>query len=82
MRMGVRLSVPKDAHTIQEAIDKAQGDDTVLVSPGRYNESINFNGKAITLKSEKGPGGHDHRWMESERQRGEMYQRRRSKHKN
>jgi len=52
---GGTITVPEDAHTIQEAIDKAQGDDTVLVSPGRYNESINFNGKAITLKSEKGP---------------------------
>ena len=49
------IAVPEDAQTIQEGIDKAQGDDTVLVSPGRYNESINFNGKAITLKSEKGP---------------------------
>ena len=51
---GGTIMVPKDVRTIQEAIDKAQGDDTVLVSPGRYNESINFNGKAITLKSEKG----------------------------
>ncbi len=48
------IVVPKEAKTIQEGIDKAQGDDTVLVSPGRYNESINFNGKAIILKSEKG----------------------------
>jgi len=47
--------VPKDVQTIQEGIDMAQGDDIVLVSAGRYNESINFNGKAITLKSEKGP---------------------------
>ena len=49
------ITVPKDARTIQEGIDKAQGDDTVIVSPGRYNESIDFKGKAITLKSEKGP---------------------------
>jgi hypothetical protein len=49
------ILVPKDVGTIQAGIDKAQGDDTVLVSPGRYNESINFKGKAITLKSEKGP---------------------------
>ncbi|MBC8202266.1 MAG: hypothetical protein H8E91_00395 [Planctomycetes bacterium] len=48
------IHVPKDVPTIQEGIDRSQGDDTVLVSPGRYNESINFNGKAITLKSEKG----------------------------
>ena len=49
------ILVPKDARTVQEGIDKAQGDDTVLVSPGRYNEAIDFKGKAITLKSEKGP---------------------------
>jgi hypothetical protein len=48
------ITVPKDAPTIQAAIDLAQGDDIVLVEPGRYNESINFNGKAITLKSKKG----------------------------
>jgi hypothetical protein len=52
---GETINVPQDAQTIQEGIDKAQGDDMVLVAPGRYNESINFNGKAITLKSEKGP---------------------------
>lgn len=48
------IAVPKDTKTIQGAIDIAQGDDIVLVSPGRYNESINFNGKAITVKSAKG----------------------------
>jgi predicted outer membrane repeat protein len=51
---GDTIAVPKDAATIQEAIDQAQGDDLILVSPGRYNESINFNGKAITLKSTDG----------------------------
>ena len=45
------ITVPKDANTIQDAINLAQGDDVVLVSPGQYNEAINFNGKAITLKS-------------------------------
>ncbi len=53
--MAETIFVPKDVQTIQEGIDRAQGDDTILVSPGRYNESINFNGKAITLKSENGP---------------------------
>lgn len=48
------LSVPKDTKTIQEAITLAQGDDIILVSPGTYNEAINFNGKAITLKSTDG----------------------------
>lgn len=48
------IAVPKEVPTIQEAIDIAQGDDVVIVAPGRYNEAINFKGKAITLKSEKG----------------------------
>ena len=48
------IQVPSDAPTIQDAINQAQGDDTILVEPGRYNESINFNGKAITIRSKKG----------------------------
>ena len=48
------IAVPKEVDTIQEAIDLAQGDDIVLVSPGKYNETINFKGKAITVKSTKG----------------------------
>jgi len=48
------IAVPKEIKTIQAAIDLAQGDDVILVSPGRYNESINFNGKAITIKSTNG----------------------------
>ncbi len=48
------ITVPKDAKTIQEAINLAQGDDVIHVLPGRYNESINFNGKAITIKSTGG----------------------------
>jgi hypothetical protein len=37
--------------TIQEAIDAASDGDTVLVYPGRYNEKLNFEGKAITVQS-------------------------------
>lgn len=48
------ITVPGDAPTIGDAIDQAQGDDIILVEPGRYNESINYNGKAITIKSTKG----------------------------
>jgi len=48
------IHVPSAAATIQGGIDLAQGDDVVLVAPGRYNEAINFNGKAITVKSTKG----------------------------
>ena len=48
------IHVPSEVATIQEGIDLAQGDDVVLVAPGRYNEAINFNGKAISVKSTKG----------------------------
>lgn len=41
--------------SIQEAIDAAADGDRILVAPGEYLESINFNGKAITVLSEEGP---------------------------
>jgi hypothetical protein len=34
------IRVPQDVSTVQAAIDKAVDGDTVLVSPGIYNESI------------------------------------------
>lgn len=49
------LKVPSQHPTIQGAIDAASNGDTVLVSPGTYLENIDFIGKAITVKSEKGP---------------------------
>jgi parallel beta-helix repeat protein len=45
------IRIPADAPTIQAAIDAAQNGDTVLVSPGTYNENLNFEGKAITVTS-------------------------------
>ena len=51
---GDTISVPDDIATLQGAIDLAQGDDVIVVGPGRYDESINFKGKAITLRSAKG----------------------------
>ena len=47
--------VPDDFSTIQAGIDGSVNGDTVIVRDGTYVENINFNGMAITLKSENGP---------------------------
>jgi len=45
------LHVPIDYTGIQRAIDASTNGDVILVSPGLYNENVNFKGKAITLSS-------------------------------
>lgn len=45
------IKVPSMIPTIQEAIDVAQINDTILVSPGVYYENINFLGKQIFVTS-------------------------------
>ncbi len=40
---------------IQTAIDNAVETDEIVVAPGTYFETINFLGKAITLRSSDGP---------------------------
>src|SRR5262249_30257192 len=49
------IRVPADVATIQQGIDAAVADDTVLVSPGTYHERIDFRGKPITVASDQGP---------------------------
>lgn len=48
------IHVPADSSTIQGGIDGALNGDTVLVAPNTYYEHINFNGKAILVRSETG----------------------------
>jgi hypothetical protein len=45
------IHVPADIFSIQGGINLASDGDTVLVQPGTYIESINFNGKNIIVGS-------------------------------
>ena len=47
----ITYNVPDDVATIQGAIDLSQNGDTVLVSPGTYEEHIDFSGKEIVVGS-------------------------------
>ncbi|UCC79132.1 MAG: carboxypeptidase regulatory-like domain-containing protein [Candidatus Zixiibacteriota bacterium] len=52
---GTIINVPGDYAVIQDAINAAGDNDTVLVDDGTYTENIDFSGKAILLTSKNGP---------------------------
>lgn len=45
------VHVPGDAATIQAGVDLAAGGDLVLIAPGRYEENVRLEGKAVSLAS-------------------------------
>ena len=47
----MEINVPYDYPKIQQAISAALDGDTVIVSPGLYEENIEFPGKSITVRS-------------------------------
>jgi serine protease len=49
------IHVPADQPTIQQAIDVANTGDLILVSPGTFFENIDYHGKAISIRSVRGP---------------------------
>ncbi len=48
--------VPDDFPSIQGAINASANSDTIIVRSGTYVENLDFLGKAITVRSEFGPG--------------------------
>ena len=48
---GALINVPGDQPTIQDAINVSINGDTVLVQPGTYYETINYDGKNIVIGS-------------------------------
>jgi len=48
------IHVPDDYPTIQGAIDASVNGDVIIVRPGVYVENIDFVGKALVVKSERG----------------------------
>ncbi len=49
------IRIPQDYPTISEGINASVDGDTVMVSPGRYPDFVEMQGKNILLTSEQGP---------------------------
>ncbi len=68
MAQSATLEVPGTYPTIQTAIDAGATGDVVLVAPGRYFETLDYQGKGITVTSRDGADvtfidGEDVRWV-------------------
>ncbi|MBT7130742.1 MAG: hypothetical protein HN891_08545 [Planctomycetes bacterium] len=55
MIQAAEIQVPLDATTINAAIALAVDGDEIVVSPGSWNEAIDFAGKQIVIRSTAGP---------------------------
>ncbi|NRA74331.1 MAG: right-handed parallel beta-helix repeat-containing protein [Planctomycetes bacterium] len=51
----IEIRVPQDVAGIQKAIAIANDGDEIIVAAGIWNESIDFSGKNIVIRSEQGP---------------------------
>ena len=49
------IYIPQEFQIIQAGIEASINNDKIIVASGRYNEGIDFKGKAIYLKSLNGP---------------------------
>ncbi len=53
--LGITIYVPDDQPTIQDAINAAVNEDTIIVRAGTYMENLDFSGKNVYVLSESGP---------------------------
>ena len=54
--LAATINVPADFKTIQEAVNAASANDTIVVGEGRYRENIVVS-KPLVIRSSKGPAG-------------------------
>lgn len=64
----------KEGESIQQAVDKAQAGDTILVEPGIYYETIYIDAPGITVKGiVTGDNPEDRPWLDGENERSDGF---------